>query len=306
VLFCRELFRLKYTLNQRVNIGLNVYMQLRTSTLLMGLLAGIGSSAAASAATPQGELTVSFNQLPVKQIYTGKLFQQDWQSAVWDGTRGRACIEIDKANPRSRLLRIKYPAHQVGPVKSGGQALVRLQQAEEYYLSYRVRFQPNFDFRKGGKLPGLASGDGKYSNGVKPVHGDGWTARLMWLNDGKLVPYVYYVGMPKENHWGESWETNTFLKPDVWYTITQRIRLNNSGKSDGTYTIWLNNQKIADRHDMLWRYGNKGMIDSFIFSTFHGGNTADWAPRWDCYADFDDFRIAATPPTILKTVLSQR
>ena len=66
-------------------------MQLRTSTLLIGLLAGIGSWAAASAATPQGELTVSFNQLPVKQIYTGKLFQQDWQSAVWDGTRGRAC-----------------------------------------------------------------------------------------------------------------------------------------------------------------------------------------------------------------------
>jgi hypothetical protein len=240
-------------------------------------------------------ICVSFDHCPTKN-YTGELFRLDWPTMVWDGTRNRTRVMADARNPSAHFLRVKYPAKKFGPVDNGGQALVRLPPAEEYYLSYRVRFQEGFDFRRGGKLPGLASGDGKYSNGLHPVNGDGWTARMMWLEEGRLIPYIYYVGMPKESHWGDSWPINTSLKPGVWYTLTQRIRLNSPGKSNGIYTIWVNGKKVTQRTDMLWRYGNKGQIDSFIFSTFHGGNTPDWAPRWDCFADFDDFRISRQPP----------
>ncbi|MDD5391811.1 MAG: hypothetical protein PHE17_02200 [Thiothrix sp.] len=259
------------------------------------VLVGVLLTCIAPPALSDSSIGASFNQCP-QQNYTGALFRHDWPTLVWDGTRNRARVMAEGNRPAEHFLRVKYPAKGVGPVQSGGQALVRLAPAEEYYLSYRVRFQEGFDFRRGGKLPGLASGDGKYSNGLHPVNGDGWTARMMWLEEGRLIPYIYYVGMPKESRWGDSWPTNTSLKPSVWYTLTQRIRLNSPGKSNGIYTIWVNGKQVTHRTDMLWRYGNKGLIDSFIFSTFHGGNTADWAPRWDCFADFDDFRISRQPP----------
>lgn len=271
-------------------------MQQRYAWLIGGLLAA--STTTAPAATQ--DLCVSFNQCPL-QLYSGQLIRQDWATLVWDGTRKRASIAVDPQKPNDHFMRVKYPAKQYGPLANGGQALVRLPAAEEYYLSYRVRFQSGFDFRRGGKLPGLASGDGKYSNGKKPVNGDGWTARMMWLEEGELIPYIYYAGMPKTAHWGDHWATGMHFQPNVWYNLTQRIRLNTAGKSDGIYAIWVNGKLLTQRTDMLWRYGNKGLIDSFIFSTFHGGNTPDWAPRWDSYADFDDFQISRhAPPYILR------
>lgn len=237
----------------------------------------------------------SFNGHPL-QTYTGTLLKQDWAGLIWDGTRNRARILAETGQPEQHFLRMKYPAHTIGPEKNGGQFLVRLPAAEEYYLSYRVRFQPGFDFAKGGKLPGLASGDGKYSNGNKPVDGDGWTARLMWVENGRLVPYLYYAGMPANRTFGDFWDIDAQVTPGAWQHITQRIRLNHPGKRDGIYTVWVNGRQATHRTDMEWRHGDKGKIDSFYFSTYHGGNTPDWAPRWDSHADFDDIRISRTPP----------
>jgi hypothetical protein len=255
------------------------------------LLAGLLAVSVARAETPPLPSTVhvSFNQHQ-PQPYTGKILREDWVGTVWDGTRGRAQILADADKPNDRFMRVKYPAGGFGPTKSGGQVLVHIPPAEEYYLSYKIRFQQGFDFRRGGKLPGLASGDGKYSNGLHPVDGDGWTARLM----------------PKESHWGDSWRINASIKPNTWQTITQHIRLNSPGKSNGLYAIWVNGEKVTERNDMLWRYANKGLIDSFIFSTFHGGNTQDWAPRWDSHADFDDFEITRQAPARLRSQFAQR
>jgi len=37
------------------------------------------------------------------------------------------------------------------------------------------------------------------------------------------------------------------------------------------------------------------LVDQFLFSTFHGGSTKDWAPRRDSHARFDDFHVAPLP-----------
>lgn len=240
-------------------------------------------------------LRINFDQDPI-QAYDAELVKQDWPGLVWEGMRGRAAISADPTKATNHFLRLRYPANQVGPVNSGSQALVHLPVSDGYYLRYKVRFEKGFDFRRGGKLPGLASGDGKYSNGVKPTNGDGWTARLMWLEDGKLIPYIYYVGMPAEDKWGDSWDVGIQLQPERWYTLTQYIRLNTPGQSDGLYALWVDGKRVTQRNDMLWRYGTKGRIDSFIFSSFHGGNSADWAPRWDSAADFDDFYLSTQAP----------
>lgn len=254
------------------------------------LLASCGQFASAAQA-----VSVNFNNHPA-QVYTGKLLQQDWPGLVWDGTRNRARIIADNTCPTGQYLRMSYPAGSVGPLQGGGQFLVKLPPADEYFLSYRVRFQPGFDFAKGGKLPGLASGDAKYSNGHKPYNGDGWTARLMWVEQGKLVPYLYYVGMPAERKFGDFWPMGISAKPGEWMQITQQVRLNSPGKKNGIYAVWVNGRPVTRRTDMEWRWGNKGQIDTFYFSTYYGGNTPDWAPHWNCFADFDDFRISRQMP----------
>ena len=38
---------------------------------------------------------------------------------------------------------------------------------------------------------------------------------------------------------------------------------------------------------------NYGLIGGIYFSTFHGGNTPDWAPQIDSFAQFDGI-VAAT------------
>ena len=115
---------------------------------------------------------------------------------MWDGTRQRAHIATDGKDNNARFLRVTYPANTVGPEHNGGQFLVNLPPANEYYLRYRVRFQPGFDFAKGGKLPGLTSGGGKYSNAHKPLDGDGWTARLMWVEPVSYTHLDVYKRQP--------------------------------------------------------------------------------------------------------------
>ena len=59
--------------------------------------------------------------------------------------------------------------------------------------------------------------------------------------------------------------------------------------------MWLDGKQVTHRQDMEWRHGDKGKIDSFYFSTYYGGNTPDWAPRWNNYNDFDDIHLSNAP-----------
>ncbi|MGB0849386.1 MAG: polysaccharide lyase [Thiolinea sp.] len=244
---------------------------------------------------PANELKITFNNHQ-PALYEQKQLSQDWHNIMWNGTRNRARILRDPKNSGNNVLRVKYPANVVGPWHSGSQFFAHLPAANEYWLTYKVRFQPGFDFKKGGKLPGLGSGDGRYAGGRKPYNGDGWTSRLMWLEDGRIVPYLYYVGMPKSSRFGHHWPVDARIKRGQWQEITQRVRVNSPGQRNGLYEIWLDGRLVTRRSDMVWRYGNKAPVNAFFFSTFHGGAGLDWAPRWDSYIDFDDISISRHMP----------
>ncbi len=272
----------------------------------MRIAAGLfffAATANADNLNPNRTVNISFNQY-TPQLYGKNLLTSDWHSqVVWGGDNDRAQIMQDTHNPGDKHLRVKYPVNAVGPWHSGTQFLTRLPAAEEYWVTYKVRFQEGFDFKMGGKLPGLASGDAKYAGGIKPWHGDGWTARLMWLKDGSIVPYLYYVGMPKESHFGHYWKMDAKIQPGQWHEISQRIRLNSAGKKNGLYEVWFDGKLATQRRDMVWRYGNQAAIDAFLFSTFHGGASLDWAPRWNSFADFDDIRIDRQAPARVQQAL---
>lgn len=221
----------------------------------------------------------------------------------------------------SRLLKVKYPQGSVGlngyetngvPNGNGGGAQFNkpLTGRDEYYLEYRVKFLPGFEWgATGGKLPGLAGGTrpagGDYSS-------DGFSARFMWhpaeptssnviARSPHLNLYLYWAEQkshltdPTGPQYAEG-EPVTTLAVDTSYTIRQRVKLNTPGTPNGLIQVWVN-RPVTDpptftKSNIKFRYSSGTFkIDDLFFCTFYGGNQSTDGPSKDTYAVFDDFKV---------------
>ncbi|GAB4109136.1 MAG: hypothetical protein Kow00105_17540 [Phycisphaeraceae bacterium] len=181
---------------------------------------------------------------------------------------------------------------------------------EELYLSYRLRFGDNFDFVRGGKLPGLAGGAAN-SGGNIPDGTDGWSARMMWRTNGsggsttngtqsQFVQYVYHKDMPGPSGEDFKWDDNPQLgwpKIDsgVWYHVQHRIKMNTPGQDDGIIQAWLDGELVLNAQDLHFRDISSLKIDLLYFSTFFGGSSPPWEATKDEQVFFDDFIVSTTP-----------
>ena len=214
----------------------------------------------------------------------------------WKSLEGRATIEND--DNHGKVLKVKFPKGTVGPKQGGIQFDKPLPKATNYYLDYYVKFAEGFDFALGGKLPGLTSGGEKYTGGTHPDNGEGWSARYMWREKGAMILYFYFVDM--EHRWGDIVEMNTSFKTNNWYRISQHLKMNTGKKANGVMEVWVDGKKVVNKANVRYRFAPLGDIDSFYFSTFHGGNTVDWAPKNDSYIYFDDFKVTSHKPKDLE------
>lgn len=211
----------------------------------------------------------------------------------WVLLEGRATIVEDAE--KGNVIQTKYPKGTVGPQTNGVQFIKTLPESDEYYLDYYVKFEEGFDFVKGGKLPGLTSGGSTYTGGNHPDNGEGWSARYMWVNDGDIVVYFYYMDMTHE--YGDPVKMNVKFETGKWYRLTQRIKLNQDNLKNGVMQVWVDGKEVLHNENIRYRLWGKGMIDTFYFSTFHGGATEDWAPKVDSYIKFDDFKVTIKKPS---------
>ena len=209
-------------------------------------------------------------------------------------------------------LSVSYPEDEVRTKQTGAQWQLELDaEYEEAFLSYRVKFADGFDFARGGKLPGLAGGTAPTGNA--PAEGDnGWTGRLMWLTESRGEPgapeqltsqaisYAKYTDSgfdqdgrnEDEIHWVDSDGSRTEFNSGEWYEITQRVKMNTPGESDGIIQIWLNGQLVHNQTDVLFRTVPDLKIDQVYFSTFFGGNNSTWATSKNKTVFFDDFKVS--------------
>lgn len=151
--------------------------------------------------------------------------------------------------------------------------------ALEYTLCYDVKFAADFDFAKGGKLPGL--GPEKPVTGGKPMRADGWSARLMWREDGKIISYVYHQDQP--GRYGDSKAAaRVKFARGAYHAVTLQVTVNSAGdKADGRVAVYLDGRKLIEHRKLCLRGtdGNEALIERVLFSTFFGGSSPDWAPR---------------------------
>lgn len=193
----------------------------------------------------------------------------------------------------NNYLKVLIPGNHYGPI-TGAQWEIPLAPQDEYFFSYRVKFDSGFDFVKGGKLPGLAGGTVK--SGRIPNGYDGWSARMMYWEKGKLSFYLYF---PKQStRWGERLylknQKNDTLQIDKgsWHQVTQHVKLNTPGKNDGILQAWFDGKEAFYSDTILFRKDKKVKTDRISYSVFMGGDDLSWAPANDQYICFDDFRVS--------------
>jgi len=76
--------------------------------------------------------------------------------------------------------------------------------------------------------------------------------------------------------------------------------MNTPGEHDGVVQTWMDGQPVLDRRDIRFRDISNVGIDHFLFHTFFGGNSQEWAPKQDEYIDFDNFVFSKLSPASIK------
>ena len=236
-------------------------------------------------------------------LWTSDLSQPDWMG-IWQPRQGNSWgldnLELLQVpnGPFETVLRVHYPAGSASPSVSrqtesplgGAQfyADLFLPAETELRLSYYVRFAEGFDFVKGGKLPGLFGGTG--ASGAIPDGSDGFSARLMWRQQGQGEVYAY---LPTSEKFGTSIERGAWqFQPGIWYKLEQEVKLNTPGQADGELRLWVNDTLVIEQNQVVFRTVDALQIDGIFFSTFFGGGDPSWATPEDTYIDFANFSVS--------------
>ena len=272
------------------------------------------ASFAPSASVAQIIYSNNFDQHTKSKKYRVSLLNEEWNYPGWEHgvTQGRVKIKTgyQAFGNSGACLVVKSKKKTFGPNSSGAQWQMMFDDSyEEVILSYHVKFKKNFDFVKGGKLPGLAGGTAPTGN-VAAEGTNGWAARMMWRTDhtgtpgkpkqktAQMTSYSKYVRSGYDNE-GRIEDDTLFtdasgdpitIKSNVWYQISQRIRMNDPANSNGVIQIWLNGKLVVNQHDIQFRTTPDLGIDQFYFSHFFGGDydwrTVKWATVY-----FDNFSV---------------
>ena len=248
---------------------------------------------------PEQFITLNdFDQYPVGP-YSSSFFSNDWSDAPTTSAGvadGRLNIVADPYMQNdNKVLRVTYNAGEIG----GSSASVFRHQIAgnhlELWLQYKVMFDQNFTWVKGGKLPGLAGYTGTKPTGcVSNSSINGFSARTMWREGGHALQYMYTPD--KSEYCGDYHSYYAFFNVGQWHTLTSHVVLNDIGQSNGQVTAYLDGQQVALIENITLRSNAHVSIDSLLFETFFGGSTAEWAPISDQYSYFDDIIISTSSP----------
>jgi hypothetical protein len=200
----------------------------------------------------------------------------------WTGARRMLLMENG-----TQVFRGLYQANQFGGA-AGNNVRLKIRPGREYIFEYRIRFDGNFPFSRGGKIPGL--GGGTAPTGCVTTTGAGFSARMMWREGGALIGYVYDNDQSTEC--GNALPTGFRFQPNQWHAIKERIRLNTGRNRDGIMQVSVDGRMVLDSSNRAFMNESPtGRVDVVLFHSFFGGSSADWAPSRDCTISFADLYV---------------
>ncbi|TDU81506.1 hypothetical protein EI77_00816 [Prosthecobacter fusiformis] len=241
-------------------------------------------------------LTVSLSGEP--GVYSKAQWKKDWPGCGFEGGIEPGRVTLVNAGKDS-ALRVNFAPGQIGPEKGGAGWRWPVGRHEGAELSYTLRFGPNFEFVKGGKLPGLCGGPENVSGGRPSDGKNGFSARLMWRREGRGEAYIYHKNQPDK--YGHSFPFPEDFRFPINEPVQVRlaVTMNTPGKRDGTLRVWIAlpdqaEKMMVEQTDMEWRSSDSYGVDGLYFETFHGGGDKSWAPKKDCWAEFGNLSVRGT------------
>lgn len=217
-------------------------------------------------------------------------FSKKWKIRGIIGMKNIQIIE-------KKILRIHYQAGSASPrfarennMPIGGAqfyAYLEGRHLEKALLRYKIKFPEDFDFVKGGKLPGIFGGmqKSRWSSGT-PNGFDGFSIRLMWRENGNGEIYAY---LPSSKNYGTSFCSNWQFKRNFWHLIEQEIVLNKPYFHNGIINLKIDGETIISKKNILFRNSDNLKIEGLFFSTFFGEHDITWVTPQKTYVDFGDF-----------------
>ncbi|KAH9851331.1 hypothetical protein C2E23DRAFT_830340 [Lenzites betulinus] len=213
-------------------------------------------------------------------------------------------------NSTGPVLQVTYPAGQVGSETSGMQlySLWNTSDGSRFQsmlVTYEVAFDTNFDFVKGGKLPGMRGGpDPDGCSGGSAANGSNcFSTRLMWRKAAAGEVYAY-IPTPNDicsnsdftcndDGFGTSIDRGSFsFATGKWNRVTLLVRLNQPlNTANGEVVLYYNNVKALDEQALQYRSSSEISVGGLWFSTFFGGSDDSWAPPSDVNAYFRNFQL---------------
>lgn len=206
-------------------------------------------------------------------------------SGSWDY---KEAIELINGDPSCIRTHMEKGSHAGTKDRIRGAGFdTRTLNVDRAMMTYIVRFKDQFEFVKGGKLPGLMGGDSP-SGGSDALNG--FSARMMWRQDGQGELYLY--AMNKHNNYGRSIGRGDFtFVPGVDHEIAQEVSLNTVGRADGWIRIWFDGAPVLEQNGIVFRDDSDVLIEGLMHTIFFGGSDDSWGAAQDEYIDTADFRI---------------
>ena len=220
--------------------------------------------------------------------YTQTDFIGDWNFGSSKTIPAHQVIDIlsDSDTRYNKVMRAYFAKGTVGPDTHGAYWESPIPGCTEIYFSYDVKFKPGFQWVIGGKIPGVFGG--KMAPGVMPGPTDGFSARVMWKENGRPVAYIYHQNQTtlfgNSYYWGDFAFTS-----GRWYNVTIRVVLNTIGSANGIYEGYIDGKLMFQKKDLKYRGVDAVKIEKMNISMFFGGSTQDWAPTRDEWIDTDNF-----------------
>ncbi|KAF8070128.1 polysaccharide lyase family 14 protein [Lyophyllum atratum] len=175
-------------------------------------------------------------------------------------------------------------------------------------VSYEVAFDEQFDWVKGGKLPGLrgstksnlagcSSGKEKESNTT-----DCFSTRLMWRRNGGGEVYAHIPttnGLCSQQGVTCSTDTATTIQrgsfgfvSGQWNRISLLVRLNDPPNvANGNIQLYYNDLKAIDQQNLQIRTSSQVFANGFYFSTFFGGSDKSWETPREAHTYYRGIRM---------------
>lgn len=237
--------------------------------------------------------------------YTEDMFDADFNNS-WETINGKVSIVTKSGDQK---LSVTVPK---GQYKKGIWAGKDLNEHEEIYFSYQIKFDNNFDFSMGGKMPGLAglNKNTNYNPSGCKAEGqradEGFSLRTMFRENGRAIGYFYHQNNPNLNvsggkkNCGEEIDyqhngKNFSFQRNKTYLIEQYVKMNDANQSNGIVTIHVNGHKVLERKNMVFGESRLYAINHLFIYLWHGGNNDRWAVDRDSTAYMDNFALSTEP-----------